>query len=91
MTGDKVKEVLSIYRKRLEEMGVPKKQFPHGSLPESNDDFLAHCHGMLDEMEDFIRQGRMEKVFRWLGFIQGCLWRCGLYTVEELKNHNRPQ
>jgi len=90
MTADKVKEVLTIYRKKFEEIGLPKKRFPHNSLPKSDKDFLAHCHGMLDEMEIFIQEKRMEKVFRWLGFIQGCLWRVGIYTVEELKNHNRP-
>lgn len=30
----------------------------------------------------------MEKVFKWLGFIQGVLWIMGVYTVEELKDHN---
>jgi len=90
MTADKIREVIAIYRKKFEEMGIPKRRFPHGSLPKSDNDFLAHCHGILDEMEKFIQENRMEKVFRWLGFIQGCLWRAGIYTVEELKNHNRP-
>ena len=90
MTSDKVREVLATYRKKFEELDVPKKQFPHSSLPKSDNDFLAHCHGMLDEMEIFVQECRMDKVFRWLGFIQGCLWRIGVYTVEEMKNHNRP-
>ena len=90
MTGDKVREVLGIYRKKFEEMGIPKKETPRSSFPTSDKDFLAHLHKMLDEMEVFIQEGRMEKVFRWLGFIQGCLWRIGVYTVEEMKNHNRP-
>ena len=90
MDADKVREVLAIYRKKFEELNVPKRQFPHNELPKSDNGFLAHCHGMLDDMEVFIQEGRMEKVFRWLGFIQGCLWRIGVYTVEEMKNHNRP-
>lgn len=36
------------------------------------------------------REGRIEKAFRWLGFVQGCLWATGQYTLDELKNHNRP-
>ena len=90
MTADKVRETLAIYRKKFEEMGIPKSQSPHSSFPTSDKDFLAHCHGMLEEMEVFIQEGRMDKVFRWLGFIQGCLWRIGVYTIEEMKNHNRP-
>ena len=89
MNADKVREVLAVYRKKFEELNISKRQFPHNELPKSDNDFLAHCHRMLDEMEVFIRDGRMEKVFRWLGFIQGCLWKIGVYTIEEMKNHNR--
>lgn len=91
MTADKVREVIAIYRKKFEEMEIPKKKGPHNSFPGFDEDFLSHCHGMLDEMEVFIKETRTEKVFRWLGFIQGALWRSGVYTVEELKNHNRPK
>ena len=90
MTAEKVREALTIYRKKFEELGVSKKEFPHNLLPESDHDFLAHCHMMLDQMEIFVQEGRMDKVFRWLGFIQGCLWKTGIYTIEEMKNHNRP-
>jgi len=90
MTGDKVREVIAIYRKKFEEMGISKKRSSLSSFPNSDNDFLAHCHGMLNEMEIFIQEGRMEKTFRWLGFIQGCLWRAGVYTIDEVKNHNRP-
>ena len=90
MNADKVREAIAIYKKKFEELGVSKQRFTYNELPQSDNDFLAHLHGMLDEMEIFIQEGRMEKVFRWLGFIQGCLWRIGVYTVQEMKNHNRP-
>jgi hypothetical protein len=45
---------------------------------------------MLDKMLEFIRENRMEKVFRWLGFVQGVLWAHGIYSLENLQNHNRP-
>jgi hypothetical protein len=72
MTANKVREVIALYRKKLEEMEIPKNKSSHSSFPVSDKDFLAHCRGMLDEMEVFVHEGRMEKVFRWLGFIQGC-------------------
>ena len=96
MTPAKVLEVIAIYRKKLEDLQIPKEEFPHtvfarvGSTDECRIPTLAHCHKMLDQMEVFVREGRMEKVFRWIGFIQGVLWRCGLYTIEEMKEHNRP-
>lgn len=96
MTKDKIREVMAIYRKKFEEWKIPKEQFPEGEkflhdiLPPPEFRAFAHCHAMLDEMEVFLQEGRREKVFRWLGWIQGCLWRSGVYTLEDLKNHNRP-
>lgn len=95
MTKDKVKEVLAIYRKKMEEMDISKKKlakkkFSSRLSSKSDNDCLMHCHVMLDEMEYFIEEGRIEKVFRWLGFIQGCFWKCGVYTLDQMQNHNRP-
>ena len=90
MDGKKVLEVVGLYRRFLEEWGVPKKDFPHDEPAPMGYNVLAHCHGMLDKMEKFVAEGRTEKVFRWLGFIQGCIWSTGHYTLEQLKNHNRP-
>ncbi|MDO8504946.1 MAG: hypothetical protein Q7S36_03805 [Candidatus Liptonbacteria bacterium] len=90
MSPEKVREAIAVYRKKFEELGIPPKSFPHDAVPLTDNEFLGHCHFMLDEMEKFIEEGRMEKVFRWIGFIQGCLWRASTYTIEEMKNHNRP-
>lgn len=46
---------------------------------------------MLDKMAEFVNEGRTEKVFRWLGFVQGVLWTNRVYTLTELKDHNRPE
>ena len=91
MTGDKIIEVLNIYRKTFEERGIPKKECRHDLFPDLDNDFLAHCHGMTDQMEVFIKQGRMDKVFRWLGFMQGVMWALRVYTVCEMADHNRPR
>ena len=90
MNARKVREVLVIYRTKFEELGILPRKLPHNELPKTDNDCLAHCYGMLDEMEVFMQEGRMEKGFRWLGFIQGCLYTTGVYTLEEMKNHNRP-
>jgi hypothetical protein len=51
---------------------------------------FKHALYMLDELENHIRQGRIEKSMRWLGFVQGILWVRGIYSIEELKAHNKP-
>jgi hypothetical protein len=32
---------------------------------------------------------KKQKTQRWLGFIQGILWCCGVYAINELRDHNR--
>ncbi len=93
MDKNKVREVLSLYRQKFEELNIEAKDFPHlESLPsDSLTPSLSHCLGMLAKMEVFMDENRMEKTFRWLGFIQGVLWTSRLYTLEELKNHSRPR
>jgi len=66
-----------------------KKDFPHQLIVSDKERILAHCHGMLDKLEILVKERRTEKAFRWLGFIQGCLWSIGAYPLEDLKNHNK--
>lgn len=72
-------------------MGIARKQFTKDGFPALNKECLAHCHWMLDEIERFLTEGRLDKVFRWLGFIQGCLWKVEIYTLEDMKNHNQKE
>ncbi len=87
-------EVIEIYRQFFIKEDILKIDYPHddplsaGILGYNNS--LKHCHGMLDKIVEFVHEGRMEKAFRWLGFIQGILWCRNIYTLDELKNHNRP-
>ena len=90
MDVNKIREVIDIYRKGFEQKKISKKRSSRNSRPSSKEERLAHIHEMLDEIEIFLEEERIEKAFRWLGFIQGCLWSTGFYTIEELKNHNRP-
>lgn len=77
------------YRAFFEKMGAPKINYPHETLLDVPVRGLAHCHGMLDKMEEFLKEGRIEKAMRWLCFIQGCLWSNGYYTIGQLADHNR--
>jgi hypothetical protein len=90
MTGEKVSAVIAMYRRMFDELAnVPAQKCSHDGTPDALA-ALSHCFAMLDEVDAFIREGRIEKAFRWLGFIQGCLWTSGVYSIEELKAHNMP-
>jgi hypothetical protein len=89
MTPQKVLEVIGIYRNLFEDLGVEKVDCPHGELLDAPEKGLAHCHGMLEKIEKFVREGQMDKAFRWLGFIQGVLWVRRVYPLVTLRDHNR--
>lgn len=90
MTPEKVLEVVKTYRSLFQSMEIRSAERPRDVLFCGTIQSLEHCHSMLDKIVGFVHEGRMEKAFRWLGFIQGVLWATQVYTVDELKNHNRP-
>ena len=90
MTKDKIRTVIGCYRTKLETMGLSKERYPINKILIDQKPGLAHCLYMIDEIEELLDQDRLEKAFRWYGFLQACLWSFGVYTVEDLKNHSRP-
>lgn len=90
MTPQKVLEVIETYRQLFVKRNIGKIDYPHNKLLDGETQGLEHCHGMLDKMVEFVSEGRMEKVFRWLGFVQGVLWATQVYPLTDLKKHNRP-
>lgn len=80
MTNEKILQVIQLYKNKLTELD-----------PLDYCDYLGHLITMLPRMEEFVKEGRREKAFRWLGFVQGVLWTEGVYTIEEMKNHNKPE
>lgn len=77
MKDSKIIEVCERYKKKLNEVYF--------------DDISYHTEWMLRQIPKFLKEKRREKVNRWLGFIQGVLWSKNVYTLEEMKDHNRPQ
>lgn len=52
---------------------------------------LRHARWMTGYILAGLGDGTMSegKAFRWLGFLQGVLWSRAIFTLEELKSHNR--
>lgn len=68
---------------------IPKKQsdqYPDGSSVAVS----AHLLYMADQIGVFLREGRREKVMRWLGFMQGVLYCDGYASLDQLKKMNMP-
>lgn len=80
MKDEKIIEVCNIYKDKLDHY------FGEAYIP----DTYKHLMWMLWQIPHFIKEGRKEKVNRWLGFVQGALWANEIYTIEEMKEHNKP-
>ena len=65
---------------------------------------LEHALWMLHEMRTMLHNAHAvwsdpewdlgdtvdgDKINRWLGFVQGVLWTTGVYTIDDMRDHNR--
>jgi hypothetical protein len=94
MTKQEILDTLVAYEKRLKELGYkPVKADLARPVagPASDRAGTLHRHAlwMVSEMRILIEQGRLDKVNRWLGFMQGTLWSTGLYSIDNMREHNR--
>lgn len=90
MTPERVLEVVAIYEKRFEDIGVKPLKLGDGSgeLDIHSRD-VRHLAWMLGEIKGQIAANEIEKAMRWLGFVQGALWCYEWYTIDQMREHNR--
>ena len=87
MTNEKILEIVSLYQRELQKLQADLNEVPYAiAIPSS---MILHCLQMLDQIKIFVGTARIEKAFRWLGFVQGALWSHGVYSINELRNHSR--
>ena len=90
MQEERVLEILNLYTEFFKEMGIKPSQYPLDIMSDTKEKCLSHCYSMIPEMKIFLAEGKREKTFRWLGFIQGVLWSYKIYSIMGLMIHNRP-
>ncbi|MEK7570403.1 MAG: hypothetical protein AAB515_03140 [Patescibacteria group bacterium] len=88
MTPEKVLEVVAKYEVLL--VAYPIQQIVQYAEHPSKEEHLSHLRWMLVEMRQLIAGQRMEKAFRWLGYIQGILAAYRLRTIDQLREDSRP-
>lgn len=88
MTKEKIREVVCFYKKQLGH--IQPNRYSHDQYCSDKQKALEHCVWMLDEILKFLEEDRKEKVFRWLGFVQGVFWSHSVYKLDSLKSHNMP-
>jgi hypothetical protein len=101
MTDDKVRAVLDRYEREV----VDRYDYPSSSgVPPAIAHALTMIPKMRNMLADVATLGdeplsiavasgyiqKREKLMRWLGFLQGVLFAFGIYTVDEMRAHNKP-
>lgn len=51
---------------------------------------LSSTCALLSTIEFLVREGNLMGAFWCLGWIQGIFWASGVFTIQELKEHNKP-
>lgn len=89
MTYDRIKEAADRYRVTLLNEGFDPKRNEKGAYACGDDELFGHVLWMCEE----IYKGEMgiEKAFRWLGFVQGVLYAKNIFSISEMKQHNKPE
>ena len=78
MDAEAVRLVIAAYREKFAELQIEKSPFPRGQFPQEP----------AERLERYLGEDRIEKAMRWLGFVQGCLWSHGIFSVDDFKSHN---
>lgn len=97
MTNDLLLEVVRFYGEHLKDIlgvGEPQRwvyEVDGGLVVPFKDEQLRHLRWMSGTILAMVASGEMSegKAFRWLGFMQGVLWSQGVFSLEQLKEHNR--
>lgn len=93
VTSEKLIKVLERYSATLDHVEPEEMQDELKTLPLCKvNRYVFECHlaYMCKTTIRYVHEGRVEKAMRWLGFIQASLYILGYCTIEDLKNHSKP-
>lgn len=85
MTRKQIIEACKLYLTKL----PSPKQTVYDGVKEEFDTPLSHIAWMCEKLLSDEFSEKIEKSMRWIGFIQGVLWSHKIFSIEEMKNHNR--
>jgi hypothetical protein len=88
--------LVSAYEKTLDHLGYSPIAYPDTServgrsvLSGAKFDCLNHAYWMCEQVRRFVGSSRMPKALRWLGTLQGLMLACGVFSIDEIRAHDR--
>lgn len=92
MKTEQMTKLLKHYYSLLETKGYEPIKVEGKDLPieeiKYNKHMLNHICWMCQEAQQYVTENS-EKTNRWLGFIQGVIWTSGIFTIDDMRDHNR--
>ena len=70
--------LLTFYRAEFVRLGIK---------PQRGGVALQHAAWMIEECNNFVNSADVGKINRWLGFVQGVLWKEGIFTIDQMRDH----
>ena len=89
MTAQQIVRVITLYEEKLATHQVFGGEADLDQKSPAKYEAIDHCRSMFPKIKEFAEKDQA-KAFRWLGFVQGCLWSNGIYSINELRAHNQP-
>lgn len=87
MTPEKILEVVNAYSDMLHEAGITPAMANLEDVCHPGE-VAPHVLWMCEQVRCLVADGRIEKAFRWLGFMQGALWSAGYTTIGNARRAN---
>ncbi len=83
-----IKHVLDSMEKMVDGFAAPAQR--HTELTHSSQEQAAHLKYMIITMKEMpIHDDEdVEKLMRWIGFMQGSLWTSGFFSIDEFREMN---
>src|SRR5208282_2875827 len=75
---DAESKILDFYRSEFVRLKVK---------PQRSGVALQHAAWMIEECLVMKFPDDMYKINRWIGFVQGVLWKEGIYTIDQMREH----
>jgi hypothetical protein len=95
-TPEHAQRMLALYCRTLTGLGYRAQPYPNleehivvSVFQSPKFETLGHALWMCERTLEFVRQRRFAKAYRWIGMIQGILFMNGIFSLAELKDHNR--
>jgi len=84
----KLRILIQVYRGKLLGMGFNPIEGPCDTSNNPTRVDIEHSMWMMDRIVEFIDEEDLERALNWFGFVQGCLWCCGILTINDMCSYN---